>query len=96
MGVELKDVLSSKCGFQHVPLDITRGKLKALVAGARRARERVSGSKTSSWLRPAVIGLICLLGSPGCSDSEPPLGPAAPGQTVSKNSSALLEISPWP
>ena len=25
---------------------------------------------------PAVIGLICLLGSPGCSDSEPPLGPA--------------------
>lgn len=29
-----------------------------------------------SCLRPAVIGLICLLGSPGCSDSEPPLGPA--------------------
>ena len=25
---------------------------------------------------PAFIGLICLLGSPGCSDSEPPLGPA--------------------
>ncbi len=32
--------------------------------------------RTFSCLRPAVIGLICLLGSPGCSDSEPPLGPA--------------------
>lgn len=28
-------LLSSECGFQHVPLDITRGKLRALVAGAR-------------------------------------------------------------
>ena len=42
MELELKDVLSSECGFQHVPLDITRGKLKALVAGVRRARERVT------------------------------------------------------
>ena len=33
-------------------------------------------SKTSSCLGPAILGLICLLGSPGCSDSEPPLGPA--------------------
>jgi 5-methyltetrahydropteroyltriglutamate--homocysteine methyltransferase len=28
-------LLSSECGFQHVPLEITRGKLRALVAGAR-------------------------------------------------------------
>ncbi len=27
-------LLASECGFQHVPLDITRGKLRALVAGA--------------------------------------------------------------
>ncbi len=33
-------LLSSECGFQHVPLDITRGKLRALVAGGRLARER--------------------------------------------------------
>ena len=32
-------LLASECGFQHVPLDITRGKLRALVAGARYLRE---------------------------------------------------------
>jgi 5-methyltetrahydropteroyltriglutamate--homocysteine methyltransferase len=31
--------LSSECGFQHVPLEITRGKLRALVAGAKFLRE---------------------------------------------------------
>jgi 5-methyltetrahydropteroyltriglutamate--homocysteine methyltransferase len=33
-----KLLLSSECGFQHVPLDITRSKLRTLVAGARRLR----------------------------------------------------------
>jgi 5-methyltetrahydropteroyltriglutamate--homocysteine methyltransferase len=32
-------LITSECGFQHVPLDITRGKLRALVAGAHRLRE---------------------------------------------------------
>jgi 5-methyltetrahydropteroyltriglutamate--homocysteine methyltransferase len=32
-------LLSSECGFQHVPLEITRGKLRALAAGARYLRE---------------------------------------------------------
>jgi 5-methyltetrahydropteroyltriglutamate--homocysteine methyltransferase len=32
-------LLTSECGFQHVPLDITRNKLRALVAGARYLRE---------------------------------------------------------
>jgi len=32
-------LLASECGFQHVPLDITRGKLRALAAGARYLRE---------------------------------------------------------
>jgi 5-methyltetrahydropteroyltriglutamate--homocysteine methyltransferase len=32
-------LLASECGFQHVPLEITRGKLRALVAGARTLRE---------------------------------------------------------
>ena len=32
-------LLTSECGFQHVPLEITRGKLRALVAGARYLRE---------------------------------------------------------
>jgi 5-methyltetrahydropteroyltriglutamate--homocysteine methyltransferase len=32
-------LLSSECGFQHVPLEITRGKLRALTAGARYLRE---------------------------------------------------------
>jgi len=32
-------LLTSECGFQHVPLDITRNKLRALVAGARLLRE---------------------------------------------------------
>ena len=27
-------LITSECGFQHVPLEITRGKLRALVAGA--------------------------------------------------------------
>jgi 5-methyltetrahydropteroyltriglutamate--homocysteine methyltransferase len=31
-------LLASECGFQHVPLEITRGKLRALVAGARYLR----------------------------------------------------------
>jgi 5-methyltetrahydropteroyltriglutamate--homocysteine methyltransferase len=31
--------LTSECGFQHVPLEITRGKLRALVAGAKFLRE---------------------------------------------------------
>jgi 5-methyltetrahydropteroyltriglutamate--homocysteine methyltransferase len=31
-------LLTSECGFQHVPLEITRGKLRALVAGARALR----------------------------------------------------------
>ena len=31
--------LTSECGFQHVPLEITRGKLRALVAGAQYLRE---------------------------------------------------------
>jgi 5-methyltetrahydropteroyltriglutamate--homocysteine methyltransferase len=33
-------LLASECGFQHVPLDITRGKLRALVAGARYLRAK--------------------------------------------------------
>ena len=32
-------LLTSECGFQHVPLEITRTKLRALVAGARYLRE---------------------------------------------------------
>ncbi len=41
-------LLASECGFQHVPLDITRKKLRALVAGAKLlrssgVRERVPG-----------------------------------------------------
>lgn len=32
-------LLTSECGFQHVPLDITRGKLRALVAGANHLRQ---------------------------------------------------------
>lgn len=31
-------LLASECGFRHVPLDITRGKLRALVAGAHYLR----------------------------------------------------------
>jgi 5-methyltetrahydropteroyltriglutamate--homocysteine methyltransferase len=31
-------LLASECGFQHVPLEITRGKMRALVAGARLLR----------------------------------------------------------
>src|SRR5579864_1842434 len=31
-------LLTSECGFQHVPLEITRAKLRALVAGARYLR----------------------------------------------------------
>ncbi len=30
--------LTSECGFQNVPLEITRGKLRALVAGAKYLR----------------------------------------------------------
>jgi 5-methyltetrahydropteroyltriglutamate--homocysteine methyltransferase len=37
-------LLASECGFQHVPLDITRKKLRALVAGARYLRESGPGS----------------------------------------------------
>jgi 5-methyltetrahydropteroyltriglutamate--homocysteine methyltransferase len=37
-----KLLLSSECGFQHVPLDITRRKLEALVAGANRLRSEVA------------------------------------------------------
>ncbi len=33
-------LLASECGFQHVPLDITRAKLRALVAGANHLRMR--------------------------------------------------------
>ena len=32
-------LLASECGFQHVPLEITRGKMRALVAGARHLRK---------------------------------------------------------
>ena len=32
-------LITSECGFQHVPLEITRGKLRALVAGAHSLRE---------------------------------------------------------
>jgi len=35
-------LLTSECGFQHVPLEITRNKLRALVAGARYLRESQS------------------------------------------------------
>ncbi len=34
-------LLASECGFQHVPLDITRGKLRALVAGAEYLRRTI-------------------------------------------------------
>lgn len=34
-------LLSSECGFQHVPLEITRGKLRALVAGAEHCRRHL-------------------------------------------------------
>lgn len=37
-------LLASECGFQHVPLDVTRGKLRALVAGAHYLR-KVSASR---------------------------------------------------
>jgi 5-methyltetrahydropteroyltriglutamate--homocysteine methyltransferase len=33
-------LLTSECGFQHVPLEITRGKLRALVAGAQYLRDQ--------------------------------------------------------
>ncbi len=36
-------LLSSECGFQHVPLDITRQKLRVLVAGADYARRSLPG-----------------------------------------------------
>lgn len=32
-------LLASECGFQHVPLAVTRGKMRALVAGAKYLRE---------------------------------------------------------
>ena len=32
-------LLTSECGFQHVPLDITRAKMQALVSGAKHLRE---------------------------------------------------------
>ena len=35
-------LLTSECGFQHVPLDITRNKLRALAAGAKYLRESES------------------------------------------------------
>lgn len=35
-------LLASECGFQHVPLEITRGKLRALVAGARYLRASIA------------------------------------------------------
>ena len=31
-------LLASECGFQHVPLEVTQGKLRALVEGARLLR----------------------------------------------------------
>jgi len=31
-------LISSECGFQHVPLEITRAKLRTLVAGGQRLR----------------------------------------------------------
>jgi len=40
-------LLTSECGFQHVPLEITRGKLRALVAGAHGLR--------GGWATPAQI-----------------------------------------
>ncbi len=36
-------LISSECGFQHVPLEITRSKLRALVAGGNRLREGMAG-----------------------------------------------------
>jgi 5-methyltetrahydropteroyltriglutamate--homocysteine methyltransferase len=36
-------LLTSECGFQHVPLDITRAKLRALVSGADYLRKRSAG-----------------------------------------------------
>jgi 5-methyltetrahydropteroyltriglutamate--homocysteine methyltransferase len=36
-------LLTSECGFQHVPLEITRAKLRALVSGAAHLRERAAG-----------------------------------------------------
>jgi 5-methyltetrahydropteroyltriglutamate--homocysteine methyltransferase len=35
-------LLTSECGFQHVPLDITRAKLQALVSGAAHLRKRAA------------------------------------------------------
>jgi 5-methyltetrahydropteroyltriglutamate--homocysteine methyltransferase len=35
-------LLTSECGFQHVPLDITRAKLRALVSGAAYLRNRAA------------------------------------------------------
>lgn len=36
-------LLTSECGFQHVPLDITRAKLRALVSGAAHLRQHSAG-----------------------------------------------------
>jgi 5-methyltetrahydropteroyltriglutamate--homocysteine methyltransferase len=33
-------MLTSECGFGHVPLDITRAKLRSLSAGAASLRQR--------------------------------------------------------
>ena len=35
-------LLASECGFQHVPVPITRGKLRVLVKGAEHAREHLT------------------------------------------------------
>jgi 5-methyltetrahydropteroyltriglutamate--homocysteine methyltransferase len=37
-------LLSSECGFQHVPLDVTRNKMRALVGGAQQLRREFARS----------------------------------------------------
>lgn len=40
-------LLTSECGFQHVPLDVTRSKMRALVSGATHVRETLARNNSA-------------------------------------------------
>jgi 5-methyltetrahydropteroyltriglutamate--homocysteine methyltransferase len=44
-------LLTSECGFQHVPLDVTRGKMRALTRGAKHLREAYTGNRAQERAR---------------------------------------------
>ncbi len=71
-------VINPDCGLRHLPAEVARAKLRAMVAGAAQVRGEVAGK------RPAEPDTAGMRPAPDSNGSAPPATPAGPRSTRHK------------